>query len=105
MLFYEVEAEALALLGAMKECHEQHNPDAPFSQGTLLAPEHDGRARWARPGLTSLREGCGTSREGRGVGVGRTRWHGAGGGLLPDYPAGAGVARATLASALPCSPK
>jgi len=39
MLFYEVEAEALALLRAMKECHEQNNPDAPFSEGTLLAPE------------------------------------------------------------------
>jgi hypothetical protein len=39
VLFYEVEAEALALLRAMKDYHEYHNLDTPFSEGTLLAPE------------------------------------------------------------------
>jgi len=40
MLFYEVDKDALALLGAMKDYHEHNNPeDAPFSEGTLLAPE------------------------------------------------------------------
>ena len=40
MLFYEVDKDALALLRAMKDYHEHHNPeDAPFSEGTLLAPE------------------------------------------------------------------
>jgi hypothetical protein len=39
VLFYEVEAEALALLRAMKDYHEHHNPQTPISEGTLLAPE------------------------------------------------------------------
>jgi hypothetical protein len=40
VLFYEVDKDALALLRAMKDYHEHHNPeDAPFSEGTLLAPE------------------------------------------------------------------
>ncbi|HEX2183509.1 MAG TPA: hypothetical protein VHH10_14600 [Rubrobacteraceae bacterium] len=30
--------DAVALLRAMKEYHEQHNPVAPFSEGTRLAP-------------------------------------------------------------------
>jgi hypothetical protein len=36
--FYEVRADAVALLRAMKEYHEQHDPGAPFSEGTRLAP-------------------------------------------------------------------
>ena len=39
MLFYEVDKDALVLLRAMKDYHEHHNPDVPFSEGTLLAPE------------------------------------------------------------------
>jgi hypothetical protein len=40
MLFYEVDKDALALLRAMKDYHERNNPeDAPFSEGTLLAPD------------------------------------------------------------------
>ena len=39
MLFYEVDKDALALLGAMKDYHEHHNPQTPISEGTLLAPE------------------------------------------------------------------
>jgi hypothetical protein len=38
-LFYEVDKDALALLRAMKDYHEHHNPDTPFSEGTLLAPD------------------------------------------------------------------
>ena len=38
-MFYEVDKDALALLLAMKEHHEQHNPDAPLSDGTRLAAE------------------------------------------------------------------
>ena len=36
--FYEVRADAVALLRAMKEYHELHDPGAPFSEGTRLAP-------------------------------------------------------------------
>ena len=36
--FYEVRIDAIALLRAMKEYHERHNPGAPFSEGTRLAP-------------------------------------------------------------------
>ena len=39
MLFYEVDKDALALLRAMKEYHERHNPDVPLADGTRLAPE------------------------------------------------------------------
>ena len=39
MLFYEVDKDALALLRAMKDYHEDHNPETPISEGTLLAPE------------------------------------------------------------------
>ena len=38
-MFYEVDKDALALLGAMKEHHERHNPDVPLADGTRLAPE------------------------------------------------------------------
>jgi hypothetical protein len=38
-MFYEVEKDALALLRAMKEHHNQHNPDVPLADGTRLAPE------------------------------------------------------------------
>jgi len=38
-MFYEVDKDALALLQAMKEHHEQHNPDVPLADGTRLAPE------------------------------------------------------------------
>jgi hypothetical protein len=38
-MFYEVDKDALALLRAMKDYHEHHNPDTPFSEGTLLAPD------------------------------------------------------------------
>ena len=38
-MFYEVDKDALALLRAMKDYHEHQNPDMPFSEGTLLAPE------------------------------------------------------------------
>jgi hypothetical protein len=45
-MFYEVKEDALALLRAMKEEHERHEPDAPFADGTRLAPylaaEHTG---------------------------------------------------------------
>src|SRR3712207_1078132 len=37
-MFYEVKTDASALLRAMKEHHEHHEPDAPFSDGTHLAP-------------------------------------------------------------------
>ena len=37
-MFYEVKTDAGALLRAMKEYHEHHDPDAPFSDGTRLAP-------------------------------------------------------------------
>jgi hypothetical protein len=36
--FYEVKTDAVALLRAMKEYHERHDPGAPFSAGTRLAP-------------------------------------------------------------------
>jgi hypothetical protein len=36
--FYEVKTDAVALLRAMQEDHERHDPDAPFSAGTRLAP-------------------------------------------------------------------
>ena len=38
-MFYEVDKDALALLRAMKDYHENHDPDTPISEGTLLAPE------------------------------------------------------------------
>jgi hypothetical protein len=45
-MFYEVKADAVALLQAMKEDHERHNLDVPFAHGTRLAPylvaEHAG---------------------------------------------------------------
>lgn len=34
-----MDKDALTLLQAMKEHHGQHNPDAPLSEGTRLAPE------------------------------------------------------------------
>jgi hypothetical protein len=37
-MFYEVKTDARALLRAIKEYHEHHEPDAPFSDGTRLAP-------------------------------------------------------------------
>jgi hypothetical protein len=37
-MFYEVKADALALLRAMKGYHERHDPDTPFADGTRLAP-------------------------------------------------------------------
>ena len=37
-MFYEVKADASALLRAMKEYHEHHDPDVPFSDGARLAP-------------------------------------------------------------------
>ncbi len=36
--FYEVKTDAIALLRAMQEEHERHDPGAPFSEGTRLAP-------------------------------------------------------------------
>ena len=36
--FYEVKTDAVALLRAMQEYHERHDPSAPFSAGTRLAP-------------------------------------------------------------------
>ena len=36
--FYEVKTDAVALLRAMQEYHELHDPGAPFSTGTRLAP-------------------------------------------------------------------
>jgi hypothetical protein len=36
--FYEVKTDAVALLRAMQEYHELHDPGAPFSAGTRLAP-------------------------------------------------------------------
>jgi hypothetical protein len=38
LMFYEVERDALALLRAMKEYHERHDPDTKFADGTRLAP-------------------------------------------------------------------
>jgi hypothetical protein len=38
-MYYEVDTDALALLRAMKEHHEQHNPGVPLADGTRLAPE------------------------------------------------------------------
>lgn len=37
-MFYEVKTDARALLRAMKEYHEHHEPEVPFSDGTRLAP-------------------------------------------------------------------
>ena len=37
-MFYEVKTDARALLRAMEEYHEHHEPDAPFADGTRLAP-------------------------------------------------------------------
>jgi hypothetical protein len=37
-MFYEVKSDASALLRAMKEYHEHHDPDVQFSDGTRLAP-------------------------------------------------------------------
>jgi hypothetical protein len=43
---YEVKTDAVALLRAMQEYHERHDPGTPFSGGTRLAPylaaEHAG---------------------------------------------------------------
>ncbi len=36
--FCEVKADAVALLRAMQEDHERHDPASPFSEGTRLAP-------------------------------------------------------------------
>ena len=36
--FYEVKTDAVALLRAMQEYHERHDPGTPFSEGTRLAP-------------------------------------------------------------------
>jgi hypothetical protein len=38
-MFYEVDADALTLLRALKDHHNQHNPGAPLLEGTRLAPE------------------------------------------------------------------
>jgi hypothetical protein len=35
---YEVKTDAVALLRAMQEYHERHDPGTPFSEGTRLAP-------------------------------------------------------------------
>jgi hypothetical protein len=35
----EARRDAMALLRAMKERHDQHNPEEPLSEGTRLAPE------------------------------------------------------------------
>jgi hypothetical protein len=35
----EVSRDAMALLRAMKERHDQHNPEEPLSEGARLAPE------------------------------------------------------------------
>ena len=37
-MFYEVKMDARVLLRAMKEYHEHHEPEVPFSDGTRLAP-------------------------------------------------------------------
>ena len=37
-MFYEVKTDASALLRVMREYHEHHEPDVPFSNGTRLAP-------------------------------------------------------------------
>ena len=53
-MFYEVKADAIALLQAMKEDHERHNLDVPFAHGTRLAPylvaEHAGLSKEGRHG-------------------------------------------------------
>ena len=36
--FFEVKTDAVALLRAIQEYHERHDPGAPFSAGTRLAP-------------------------------------------------------------------
>jgi hypothetical protein len=36
--FYDVKADAVALLRAMQEYHERHDPGAPFGEGTRLVP-------------------------------------------------------------------
>jgi hypothetical protein len=38
-MFYEVDADALILLRALKDHHNQHNPGVPLLEGTRLAPE------------------------------------------------------------------
>jgi hypothetical protein len=35
----EARRDAMVLLRAMKERHDQHNPEEPLSEGTRLAPE------------------------------------------------------------------
>jgi hypothetical protein len=35
---YEIKTDAVALLRAMQEYHERHDPGTPFSEGTRLAP-------------------------------------------------------------------
>jgi len=35
----EVHRDAMALLRAMKERHDHHNPEEPLSEGARLAPE------------------------------------------------------------------
>jgi hypothetical protein len=35
----EAHQDAMALLRAMKERHDQHNPEEPLSKGTRVAPE------------------------------------------------------------------
>ncbi len=65
-MFYEVKADALALLRVMKEDHERHEPDAPFADGTRLAPylaaEHAGldpdTLRYERAVRYLVREGA-----------------------------------------------
>ena len=37
-MFYEVKTDARALLRSMKEYHEHHEPEVPFSDGTRRAP-------------------------------------------------------------------
>lgn len=78
-MFYEVDKDALALLRAMKDYHEHNNPeDAPFSEGTLLAPElaaeHVGlepdTLRYERAVGYLVREGALVWEEGVGMVVG-----------------------------------
>jgi hypothetical protein len=65
-LFYEVDRDALALLRAMKEHHDHHNPDTPLSEGTRLAPElvaasvgmEPGAMRYERAVRYLVREGA-----------------------------------------------
>jgi hypothetical protein len=65
-MFYEVRSDATALLRTMKEYHEHHDPDAPFSDGTRIAPylaaEHAGldpeSLRYERAVRHLVREGA-----------------------------------------------